>query len=156
LNVASSSGDQYTVRSNTVGWGNLLAEFITGEGPTHSMFLGDHPMTEQMKDAYRVNTGRDAFYKNLANNKDRLTNWNGAFGLAGIARAGDDMTEQYVGSFRLDVILSKSGNSAVFIVTQSTNMKSAGYRMLDAYPRGENPTPGGNMYQKFVWIEPLD
>ena len=149
---------------------NLLDEWGMGKGATNRLFLDDHPMTQDMQNAYRVNKGRDFFYKKYSEQYKSgegvaggsVTNWDGAFGLTGLVMAGTDLTEQFVGSYRLDIYVAENGKDLIFKVTNSTNMESAGYRVLDSYPRNDNINSyynrgaGGDTFQIYMWTEPID
>ena len=166
---------KFIVSDNNVGpilpvGENLLDEFGLGYGATNRLMLDDHPMTQDMQNAYRVNTGRDFFYSKYSEQYKSgkgvqggsVTNWAGDFGLSGLILAGNDLTEQFVGSYRLDIYVADDGKNLIFKVTNSTNMESAGYRVLDSYPRNTNINSyynrgaGGDTFQIYMWTEPID
>lgn len=142
------------------GWFEALGMFrdwALGKGADARRFEGCSIQSQQMSDAEGVVAARDLFYeKNMGRSFQQwepVTNYRGGFGLAGLLSAGTDPTEQFVGSYRVD-IFPEAGNNARFEVTNTTSMESFLYGLGPAYER-EDLSYGGNMRQTYTWIEPI-
>jgi hypothetical protein len=124
------------------------------------------PETHGMKRAFRVSESRKFFYaKNAFYIKQGLpllsvTNYKGSFYFRdkkflpiGIIRSGTDMTQQFVGSYCID-IYPNSNNSITFVLSNTTSEKSALYGVGREYPRG---TVGrrGNTINIYTWTEQI-
>ena len=147
---------EYGQSSGGGGVGTMFSNWLTGSGSEVRTFSNDQ-MAGAMKDAWRVNQARDAFYakyKDASSLKGaHLTNFKGSFGIEGIFRAGFDPVEQYVGSYTVSAW--SDGNSLRFSVWNNTSFKSFFYGIGGDYFRS-TLGPGGNMYQYYIWDEPLD
>ena len=151
----------YSIRHNGVGIVNLLNEFVNGMGPKNSVFLGQHPLTESLKNIKEVQRLRYLMYMKY-NGKFKsgasYTKFAGKFGLQGIVNAGTNITYQFVGTFSGDVRVSEDGKNLIFVISDSKSQKSLFYRL------GSEPdrTQGGgiqylrNNFQKYVWMESID
>ena len=128
----------------------MFVNWFTGTGPDYQVFADGSAESNNMRNAWRVNTAREYWYKNKAPNES-LTNWDGEFGLGGLVRAGLDPTEQFVGSFRVDILPTGDGYIR-FYVTNTTSMKSFLYGIGPAWKRSTFPL-GGNMRQLYTWKE---
>src|SRR5690554_467788 len=121
----------------------LFFEFTTGTGPSHREFGPDSKLSQALRDAPKVNEARDMFLeKNAENIKqgkslEPLTDFGGSFGLTGLFKAGTDMTEQFVGSFDVNIYPSEDGKSATFVITNTTSTESLLYGAGPEYERGE-------------------
>jgi len=142
------------------GWFEALGMFrdwALGRGADTRRFEGCSIQSQQMSDAEAVIAARDLFYEKNEGRPfeqwEPVTNYRGSFGLAGLLNAGSDPTEQFVGSYRVD-IFPEAGNSARFEVTNTTSMESFLYGLGPAYER-EDLSYGGNMRQTYTWIEPI-
>jgi RHS repeat-associated protein len=146
----------------------LASNFFTGLGPKATIAGPNDPRTRQMMNAPGVNFARDQFYRN---NTGYYTNFSAAFGvLAGntplrVFRStpvigydgffgGLNLTRQYTGSYRVDV-LQGPGGRVNFYVTNSSSAQSLLYGLPLSYPRSDSmPTPGGTTSQTYYWTEP--
>jgi hypothetical protein len=111
-----------------------------------------------MSDAAGVTAARALLYQKNEGRPfeqwEPVTNYRGTFGLTGLLGAGSDPTEQFVGSYRVD-IFPEEGLTARFEVTNTTSVESFLYGVGPAYER-EDLSYGGNMRQTYTWIEPID
>lgn len=151
----------YTVPGNT--WKAAMeatVDWLFEWGQDSSRFDANDPQVTDMKDAPKVNEAR-AFF--LAKNRahmakgeplEAVTNFSGSFGLSGLVKAGTDPTEQFVGSYRVDIAPNPDG-SVTFTLSNTTSMKSFLYGLGPAYPRGGSGGVGGNQTQTYTWTELL-
>jgi hypothetical protein len=114
------------------------------------------PETNQvndMKDAPGVQKAREAFYEKNAGKacgeREPLTNYKADFGLTGFLNAGVDPTEQFVGSYRVDITPNSDGSINMFL-TNSTSFTSFSYGLGPSWNGG----PGGTQSQIYHWTEP--
>jgi len=84
-----------------------------------------------------------------------VTNFNGGFGLFGLVAAGTDIVEQYVGSMDIEIQVDEKGENMLFIVGNNTSKTSALYHAADSYERTTGNQVMGNMYQVYIWKEPI-
>lgn len=143
------------------GWFEALAMFrdwALGSGEQPRRFETCSIQSQNMSDAAGVTAARDLFYQKNEGRPfeqwEPVTNYRGTFGLAGLVGAGADPTEQFVGSYRVD-IFPDAGRNARFEVTNTTSIESFLYGLGPAYER-EDLSYGGNMRQTYTWIEPID
>ena len=140
----------YTMRDNSVTHETLLNEFLNGTGPTYSGFGPDHPLTIKMKNSLIVNEARLMFLKGGGK---ALTYYDAQFGLFGIPLSAYNGAAQFVGGGRVSIIPTSSG--LLYIINNKTDRRSAGYHLMTSVPRASNGiTPGGTIYQRFMWVEP--
>jgi hypothetical protein len=160
--------------------GDLVTDFVTGTGPEVTFHGPDDAMTQQLMNAPGVNAARDWYY---AEDSTTLTNFKGSFGLIGgeepysvlgiqvvgwdgLLSARSDMTRQFVGSYRVDIV-PVAGGQLMFMVTNQTTVRSLFYQLptVQAYGRSDpwagapslpyGGNAGGTTYQMYYWTEPL-
>lgn len=106
-----------------------------------------------MKDAPGVQKARDAFYQKNAGktcgDREPLTNYGAGFGLSGLWNAGLDPTEQFVGSYRVDITPNSDGTININL-SNSTSFTSFSYGAGPSWNGG----PGGTQSQNYHWTEP--
>jgi len=137
---------------------DLLDEFLLETGPTNSLFLGDHPMTEGVKEMSEVERLRFLVYDKYDGNipkEGSYVDFGGDFGLVGLLSSGTNLPAQFVGSLTGDVFVDEKGENLVFVITDSKSRKSLLLRLGDE-PEREDASWGGNTYQKYFWTEPID
>ena len=138
---------------------NMFSDWALGTGPENRLFGPNTIQSRDLANAYQVNAARDAYYRKnygrTCSNPLPYTEHKGSFGPLGPFRAGLDPTEQFVGSFRVDIIPIHGGDTLMYIITNPTSFTSFFYGFGPAWRRFENvPTPGGNMYQTYIFYEP--
>jgi RHS repeat-associated protein len=110
-----------------------------------------------MQDAHGVNAARNYFYEKYngqaISTESSVTNFKGSFGIPGLLRAGVDPVEQYIGSYRVDVLVvtNNNQNELLFVITNTTSFESAAYGL----PLDWNNGPMGNCTQMYVFTEPI-
>jgi hypothetical protein len=111
-----------------------------------------------MADAWDVTRARQFFYRKnegLPFEKwEKVENFKGSFGPIELASAGFDPTEQFVGSYRVD-IFPQPDRKLRFEVTNNTSLESLLYGAGPEYERDYIPY-GGNMRQRYIWTEPAE
>lgn len=145
---------------------DLLDSWVSGRGPTNLLFLQDHPMTLDMMHAPGVEYARAKFYQKYEsshdngtfNNSASYTNVDAGFGINGLFGAGSNLTQQFVGNYRIDIYTSKDSKNLLFILSDSKSMTSALYHLpFKNIERDKNSiTPGGTTYQNYIWTEPVN
>lgn len=136
---------------------SMTRDWITGSGEIHRTFGPGTAQVEDLKLAPMVVEARRVFYEKnrgrMPSDYRPLANYKGTFGLTGLLRAGFNPTQQFVGSFRIDIIPQDERD--IFIVIQNTtSMKSFLYGAGPSWPR-ESLHPFGNMSQTYRWSEPM-
>jgi hypothetical protein len=123
-----------------------------------SVMMDDHPYTQSMQDAPGVESARN--YMRAGNNdvEGQLTNWRGKFNpITGPLKAGADLAEQFVGSFRLDVFSTKDQKNSIFIISDSKSRSSLFYHLpIENVPRASSSAMQngmGNTFQYYIWKE---
>jgi hypothetical protein len=131
---------------------NFLDEFVFGTGPEFSVFLSDHPYTEEMKTDKGVLKGQQRIYDGKIDISGQITNvgrnWNfwdliSTFSLA----------KQFIGSYRFDAFTSQDGKYLNNVVSDIKNLNSL---MLHLIPSSWNKSRSersifGNTYQFYIW-----
>jgi RHS repeat-associated protein len=147
--------------SEVSGAGRMTAQWASGTGPTRRTFGEGTPQVASMRASPGVAKARDLFYSKNAealqsgSALEPVTNYASGFGPAGAARAGLNPTEQFVGSYRVDITPSADGASAHFTVSNTTSMTSGAYRLAPSWERSTF-RPGGNMRQTYEWDEKIE
>lgn len=143
------------------GWGNSLrmfADWALGRGVASRSYETCSAESQNMADAWDVNRARQCLYRKnegLPFEKwEPVTNFKGAFGPIELVAAGIDPTEQFVGSYRVD-IFPQPDRKLRFEVTNNTSMESFLYGIGPDYER-EDFRFGGNMRQTYTWTEPAE
>jgi RHS repeat-associated protein len=107
---------------------------------------------EDMKNAQGVQDARDAFYaKNngkICTSRSALTNYKASFGLSGLWDAGWNSTQQFIGSYRVDITPNTDGTVNINL-TNSTSFTSFSYGIGPSWDGG----PGGTQTQVYHWTE---
>jgi hypothetical protein len=135
--------------------------WTTGTGPEKRVFGPGTVQVTEMSNAPCVNAARENFYNK---NRDVLssgqlghlqpyTNFRAKFGLGDLLTNGSP-TQQFVGSYRVDVVPIDSGTNLRFTLTNDSSFKSLGYGITPAWERSAFG-PGGNMWQTYTWTEPV-
>ena len=138
----------------------LFFEFVTGTGPECRYFYDNSELTKAMQDAPKVQEAWGLFLDknadNIKNNKplEALTNFGASFGLKGLYKAGGDITEQFVGSYDVNIYPNEDNKSATIVITNTTSMKSFLYRLAPEYSR-EDFRLGGNIKQTFIFTRDI-
>jgi RHS repeat-associated protein len=137
----------------------MFGAWVTGTAPANQVFGPNTNQTQDMMNAPGVNAARDFFYqKNLNNPGDQLqsvTNFAVHFGLSGYVEAGTNSTQQFVGSYSVDITPNSNG-TLTFQANNTTSMTSFFYGL---WPNSLNPTAGhpmGNYSQTYSWTEPYN
>ena len=139
--------------------GSLFHEFSGGTGPTNSVFLDNHPMTEDLKNVFEVDRLRYNMYNKYNGSPqvgDSYTEFDSDFGIPGAIKAGDNGTYQFVGTFSSDVFVSDDGQSLIFVISDSKSLQSLLYRLGGVSHERTEAASYGNTYQKYIWSEPID
>jgi hypothetical protein len=114
---------------------------------------------EDLKGAPGVNNARDAFFeknKNASSGQyQALSNYKADFGFSGLWAAGGNSTQQFIGSYRVDITPTSDQHYNTFVVTNTTSATSFFYGAAPSWER-EQFAPGGNMVQTYTWQEPLE
>jgi RHS repeat-associated protein len=143
---------------------DLLDSWAMGLGAENRVYLPSHPMTQRLKNAYRIHLAKMYFYKKyLSNFKNgqslkgaSVTNYKGKFGLLGVFLAGTDLVEQFVGSFTVNIHVDDKGQNLLFVVSNTTSNTSGLYRIADSHDRVPGQlTARGNLNQVYIWQEPI-
>lgn len=136
-------------------WGESLTYFwkwATGQ-PMPTDFGPGTNQVNDMMDAPGVQKAKEAFYKKndgkCGGGQEPLTNYKADFGLKGLWNAGLDPTEQFVGSYRVDITPNPDGSININL-TNSTSFTSLSYGIGPSWNGGS----GGTQTQNYHWTEP--
>ena len=139
------------IGSDERGW-NFLDEFVNGTGPEFSVFLSDHPYTEEMKSAKGVLEGQQRIASGDTDFPGQITEWKGSWGIWDVLTTFS-LAKQFIGSYRYDAYTSRNGAYLNNVVSDSKSMSSLLYHL---YPSSKNPSRGqqkimGTTYQFYIW-----
>ena len=140
--------------SNQPRPGQMTYNWATGTGASSYSFGGNSPNTDEMKTAPGVQAARDLLYKKYNGHPPEgasVTNFAAKFGLKGLFTA-NTMTEQFVGSYSIDIHVS--GGMANFTLSNNSSFKSFAYGVGPSWERSSF-APMGNMRQTYSWSEPV-
>jgi RHS repeat-associated protein len=132
-------------------------DWLQGRGPEHRVFVPPSNEVKDLQHAPEVNRARQFFlHKNAQNiaNKQPLqpvTDFKGKFGLTGLVKAGTNSTQQFVGSFSVDIRPEPNG-TVRYTVTNTTSVTSLMYGLVPDHSRSSF-SPGGNVDQVYTWTE---
>jgi hypothetical protein len=145
-------------------WWDVAGMFfgwLLGVGPDFTVYKSGSIQVYQMQSAVGIQGGRNAWYeKNYyhiafegCQNLEGLWGFDVRFGLQGLRDAGNNATQQFVGSYELDIIPNADG-TATFVASNITSMTSLLYQLdgAQSYSRETFP-PGGNSTQVYTWVE---
>jgi RHS repeat-associated protein len=147
-----SEGFTFDIVQNDKGAWDLFYEFVSGEGSEFSVFLSDHPYTEEMKTDNRVLQSQKAIANSETDISGQITNvrrkwypWN--------VLMTTSMAKQFIGSYRFDAFTGSDGKSLNNVISDSKNLKSL---MLHLTPGSWNKNRSdrrvlGNTYQFYIW-----
>jgi RHS repeat-associated protein len=143
-----ASTSRFTARGYEVSPSTLLMEFLTGTGPEYSLFEDGHPMVEELKNSFIVS---EAMIKMLVSGEDNLIGYNAPFGLVNMG-ISYTLTEQFIGGARVSIIPVQAGGYTIIVVDNTTGLYSGAYHQAQDINRVPGQTtPGGNIYQRFIW-----
>lgn len=139
----------------TVDWG-------LGTGPDRLNFGPRTDASADMRNAPGVERARNYFYKKNAQNiaagkpLDPVTNYKAYFGLKGAWQSGFSPTQQFVGSYDVNITPVKRNGCTYlrFELSNNSSMRSFLYGIGPSYER-TTAGPGGNMRQTYWWEESL-
>jgi len=164
----------YEIRGNNVTFmgevnkktTSLYFEFKNAHGPSNSVFLDNHPLTQKVrKDVDEVNRLRFLAYQKYDGNfkpGDSYTNFAAYGGTFLPWKDNAAMAPQFIGTFSGDVFVSRDGKSLVFVVSDSKSATSLFLRLASDHDRvyywNSDNTQNyyANTYQKYVWTEPIN
>jgi len=134
-------------------------DWILGMGPDTTSYRQGTLQTYQLQTGPSMWAARNYWYQKNAyhisnencQNLEPVYSFDVRFGLEGARDAGNNATEQFVGSYRVDIVPNNDG-TAVFTVWNITSMQSFLYDMGPSWSR-ENFPPGGNQAQIYTWTE---
>jgi hypothetical protein len=143
---------EYSIRSDTVGYKDLLSEFMEGTGPERSLFLEGHHMVEILKTSWILTIARTKY---ILENKNKLDYFDVPFGVVGaaVSTANLNMVEQFIGGARVTIISFSTG---VYYQVDDTKNKSSLYLHMDV-PNPDRSDgyiiPQSTTYQRYIWFE---
>ena len=121
--------------------------------------VGSHYENDEVANAIRnahgVDQARDYFYKKYKGAASlkgaSVTNYGASFGLSGLARAGIDPIEQFIGSYTINMSVV-NGNWLQYSITNNTSFTSFFYGIGPSWNGG----PMGNFNQTYIFTEPIN
>ena len=131
---------------------DFFSEFVNGTGPEFSVFLSDHPYTEEMKTAKDVREGQQSIMNGESDIPGQITEWPGNWGVWDVITTSS-MAKQFIGRYRYDAFTSKDGKYLNNVISDSKSMSSFFYHL---YPSNKNPNRSkqkifGTTYQFYIW-----
>jgi LysM repeat protein len=164
----------YQIRDNNVSFmgeqnehkSSLYFEFKNGHGPSNSVFAGDNPLTQKVRqDVEEVNRLRFLAYQKFKGAPLPGLSYTGFAAYGGTFLPWKDnfaAAPQFIGTFSGDVFVSNDGKSLVFVISDSKSATSLFLRMVSNHDRtyewNSDNTQNyfANTYQKYVWTEPIN
>ncbi len=148
LNLIDPTGLDWTT-SATMTW-----QWFSGTGPNAQIYGPGSSPVEEMKNAPGVQAARDYYAKknnNQCNKAEAVTDFAARFGLKGLWQSGLNSTQQFVGSYRVDIYPQPDG-SKLIILNNTSSFQSFAYGIGPAWDRSTF-SPMGNMSQQYWWTE---
>jgi hypothetical protein len=148
----------------------LFLEFMFGVGPRSREFGPGSVMAVRMQDAYGVKNAKTFFYESRAETYKKspkslalkpLTEYSAGFNpIMGPIRAWDDVVEQFIGNYMVEIFPNPQATQMKIVCTNTTSVHSFLYHLpfVKNYERGNGvlPTSMGNIRQSIYWNEPID
>jgi len=128
---------------------SMATDWALGTGPDTRVFGPGSTQVTDMMDAPGVNAARERLY---STNAQSVTNYSASFGLIDYLTTSSP-TQQFVGSYRVDVFTVDQGKNLMFVLNNNSSFQSFGYGVTPAWERSSFG-PGGNMRQTYWWTEP--
>ena len=119
----------------------MTAQFFTGLGGNDLLFTPDTVESQKMASSPGVTGAVNSYLK--TGQASGLY----SFGLGGLAHAGINPTQQFVGSYRWTITPATGGLN--LSLTNTTSFKSLTYDRGPQWQRGSNTTPMGNTHQTY-------
>jgi RHS repeat-associated protein len=137
----------------------MLWDWVTGTGPAQQAFGPGSNQVTDMMNAPGVERARDFFNQKNGRSpacggepaSQGVTNYGAGFGLSGLWNAGTNSTQQFVGSYTVDITPNPDG-SYTFTLSNTTSVTSALYGVGPSWDRSSFG-PFGNMSQTYSWTE---
>lgn len=138
----------------------MAVDWAIGRGEGTRVFGPGSIQVVDMMDAPGINSARDFFYKKnaaalgtgLYDSLQPVTNYGASFGLSDLLTTSSP-TQQFVGSYRIDIWPVNNGGDLMFVLNNNSSFKSFGYGIAPAWERSTFG-PAGNMRQTYWWTEP--
>ncbi|WP_244953581.1 RHS repeat-associated core domain-containing protein [Xanthomonas axonopodis pv. vasculorum] len=140
-----------------LSWGDAISltyQWATGSGPQHQDFGPGSSEAAEMANAPGV-LAAEALYRKknaqrIKNNCDKstfepVTDYAASFGLKGLFQSGLNPTEQFIGSYSVDIYPSGDGQMDV-VINNTSSFKSFAYGLAPDWDRSQFG-PMGNMSQ---------
>lgn len=149
-------------KPQNTGWGASIQttyDWVTNGGAANRHYDGSTSSAQNMMFARRVNEARAFFYKKnadaLANGKplEAVTNYQGKFWLDDIVRSNFNPTQQFVGSYCIE-ITPVGDNQIRFDLSNNSSLKSFLYGIGPEWEHDKRPA-FGNMRQTYSRTEEL-
>jgi hypothetical protein len=141
----------------------MFFDFALGLGPNQQLYTQGSIQSYQMEQAPGIQAARNFWYnKNQihieseqCHNLEPVYHFDVKFGLTGLVNAGGNATQQFVGSFTIDILPHADG-SATFFAKNITSMESLLYDLGPSWSRESVPFGiGGDMPEYITWEEQL-
>ncbi|MBT9097053.1 RHS repeat protein [Methylovulum psychrotolerans] len=152
LNLIDPTGLDW-ITSATMTW-----QWFSGTGPSSQSYGPGSSPVEEMKDAPGVQAARQLYDQKNKGNMDcdckgavPVINFAAGFGLKGLWNAGLNPTQQFVGSYRID-IYPDDGCKKTFVLSNTSSFRSFAYGIGPDWSRSTFG-PMGNMSQTYSWTE---
>ncbi|MBE7524719.1 MAG: hypothetical protein HS109_20450 [Burkholderiales bacterium] len=138
----------------------MTYDWATGQGSNTRVFGPGSIQVVDMMDAPGVIDARAFFYsKNAAaiargsyDSLQPVTNYAASFGVFDLFTTSSP-TQQFVGSYRVDIFPVKGGSDLMFVLNNNSSFRSFAYGIAPAWER-TTLAPAGNMRQTYWWTEP--
>ena len=119
----------------------LTQEFLTNSGPEISIFLSDHPYTQELMSTSIVTNNQSTVSQDKPHNK-ALKDW----GILDVVTTAS-LALQFIGSYRHDCYYSKEG--MLNVVSDSKSRSSFFYHLTNK--NVQRPEKFGTTYQFYLW-----
>lgn len=156
----------------SVAWQTVLGmfgNFRSGTGPAHRTFGPNTRQVKELRNSKGVNAARALLCSKYISRDPNpsVAEYGAGFGMTGPLRAGWNSTQQFVGTFDMEIHGNGNGQ-ATFYALNSTSMRSFLYHLpfVPSYERNAashlaryglliRSMPLGNMRQTYTWSETL-
>ena len=135
---------------------SMTASWAAGTAPPSQGYGPSTNQTQDMMNAPGVQSAINYYDNKNANsspgNQQAVTDYDASFGLSGLWNAGTNSTQQFVGSYSVNIYPNSNGTISVQVFN-TTSMTSLLYGL---YPNALNPPNGwpmGNASQMYYWTQ---
>jgi len=131
---------------------DFLDEFVFNEGPEFSVFLSDHPYTQEISRDTRIKKAQNLIL-NENSVQGQVVGYKGGWNLWDVIST-PNIFRQFIGSYRYDSFINSTGKNINNIISDSKSVRSLFYHIpAERWNQRRNVYTHhlGNTYQFYIW-----